>query len=473
MTPSQLLTLLWARRRLLTWTVVGIVATVAAASLLLPKTYVAEVSVVVDSKSTDPVSGMEQASELLPSNIATQADVIASRNVALKVIDRLRLVSSPELQEGFRESGGIGSIREWIADGLLKNIEVKPSRESHVIDVDIAFGDPTVAAQIANAFADAYIQTSLELKMEPARRQTAWFQDQLQTLRRSVESAQGRLSDYQRTHAVVGTNDQIDIENGRLAEISNQLLTAQAAQYEGEARLSQLRQALQRDQLYALPDLVANPLLQAMKADLARAEGKLADTAQHFGRNHPAYLSSTAEVRVLHDKLAAEAQTAAGAIEQSAQQSTRQVAELRRALDQQRDRILQLKRQHDDLDVLKREVDNAQRMYDAGLQRATQVRLESQLDQSNIAILNPAVPPMRAARPRVLLNILVAMVAGMMIAVALVLVLEACDARVRGAVDLQRMGGLTVLAEIPHIPRGRRSRGALARAPGALAVGLH
>jgi succinoglycan biosynthesis transport protein ExoP len=472
MTPSQTLQLLWARRRLLTWTLGGIVAAVAALSLLLPKTYVAEVSVVVDSKSTDPVSGVEQAAELLPSNVATQADVIASRNVALKVTDKLHLISSPELQESFREAGGgIGSIRDWVADLLLKNIEVKPSRESHVINVDVAFGDPVVAAQIANAFADAYIQTSLELKTEPARRQSAWFQEQLQTLRRSVEAAQARLSDYQRGHAVVGTNDQIDIENGRLAEISNQLLTAQAAQYETDARLSQLRQALQQDRLYAVPDLLSNPLLQGMKADLARAEGKLADTAQHFGKNHPAYLSSAAEVGVLHDKLAAEAQTAAGAIEQSAQQSVRQVTELRRALDQQRDRILQLKRQHDDLDVLKREVDNAQHMYDAGLQRATQVRLEGQLDESNIAILNAAVPPMRAARPRVLLNILVAVVAGGMLAVALVLALERSDPRVRTVLDLQ--AGLAVLAEVPRSPRKPRRRDALASAPGALAVKAH
>ncbi len=471
MTPGQALQLLWARRRLLGGICGAIVLAAAGLSLLLPKTYVAEVSVVVDSKSTDPVSGVEQPSELSPSNVATQADVIASRNVALKVIDRLRLTASPALQESFHEAtGGTGSLRDWIADLLLKNVEVKPSRESHVINVDVAFDDPAAAAQIANAFAEAYIQTSLELKTEPARRQTEWFQEQLQTLRKSVETSQSRLSDYQRSHSVVGTNDQMDIENARLAEISHQLLTAQAAQYDAEARLKQLSQALQQDKLYALPDIVANPLLQGMKADLVRAEGKLADTAQHFGKKHPAYLSSAAEVTVLHDKLAAEAQTAAGAIEQSAQQSSRQVAELRRALEQQRDRILQLKRQHDDLDVLKREVDNAQRMYDAGLQRATQVRLESQLDQSNIAILNPAVPPSRAARPRVLLNILVALVAGWIIGVAAVLVAERSDARVRSSAALEADSGLTVLAEIPRRARGKRRLAGLPRVSGALAL---
>jgi uncharacterized protein involved in exopolysaccharide biosynthesis len=231
-----------------------------------------------------------------------------------------------------------------------------------------------------------------------------------------------------------------------------------------------MSQALQQDKLYAAPDIVANPLLQGMKVDLARAESKLADTAQHFGKKHPAYLSSAAEVAVLHDKLAAEAQTAAAAIEQAAQQSARQAAELRRALEQQRDRILQLKRQRDDLDVLKREVDNAQRMYDAGLQRATQVRLESQLDQSNIAILNPAVPPSRAARPRVLLNILVAMVAGCIIGVAAALVAERSDGRVRTSPALEADSGLIVLAEIPRRPRSKGRRSLPPGASGAFAL---
>lgn len=469
MTPKQMLQLLWARRGLFSLIFGSVVLSTVAANLLLPKTYVAEVSVVIDSKSTDPVSGMEQTSELMPSNIATQADVIASRNVALKVIEKLRLAADPDLQESFRDAGGgAGSIRDWIADLLLKNVQVKPSRESHVINIDVAFDNPATAAQIANAFADAYIQTSLELKMEPARRQTAWFQEQLQTLRRSVEMTQGRLSDYQRSHSVVGTNDQIDIENARLAEISNQLLTAQAAMYEGQARIRQMNLALQQDKLTALPDLLANPLLQGMKADLARAESKLAESGQHFGKNHPAYRSSAAEVRALQGKLAVEVQTATNAIEQAAQQSAGQVAELSRALDRQRDHILQLKRQRDDLDVLKREVDNAQRAYDAGQQRATQVRLESQLDESNIAILNPAVAPIRAARPRVLLNALIAIVGGALLAVATVLALERMDGRVRSALTLEEVAEVVVLAEIPRRSRNSRRPALFARAPGAL-----
>lgn len=458
MTARQMLQLLWARRWLFGLILGGLVGLVAAISLSLPKTYVSEVSVVIDSKATDPVSGVEAAADLAPSNIATQADVITSHNVALKVVDKLGLASIPQMREEFRRATeGVGSVKDWIADLLLGNLEVKPSRESHVVHIDVAASDPNAAAEIANAFAEAYIQTSTELKMEPARRQTAWFQEQLQELRKSLESTQLRLSDYQRSHNVTGTSEQVDIENGRLAEISNQLVAAQATMYDSQTRLQQLRQATQQDRLRALPDILANPLLQSMKADLTRAESKLAETGERYGKNHPEYVSAAAEVKALQSKLVAELATASGAIQQSAQQSAGQVAELRRALDQQRDHVLELKRQRDDLDVLRREVETAQHMYEAGMQRATQVRLASRLDQSNIAILNPGVPPTRAARPKVLMNILVSLVLGLILATAAVMAAEYLDRRVRSAGDLIELTGIMVLAEIPR--RRERSVG--------------
>jgi protein tyrosine kinase modulator len=459
---KQMLQLLWARRWLFGLVCGTLVAAVTCLTLIWPKTYVSEASVVIGSKSTDPVSGMDTA-DAAPSNIATQADVITSHNVALKVVNKLKLAYVPEIREEFqRATHGAGSIKDWLADQLLNNVEVKPSRESHVLNIAVSAREPDTAAEIANAFADAFIQTSLELKMEPARRQTAWFEAQLQELRKSLEAAQARLSDYQRSHNVIGTSEQLDIENARLAEISNQLVAAQAAMYDSQNRLKQMREAAsQQDRLRTLPDILANPLLQGMKADLSRAESKLAETAERYGRNHPEYVSAAAEVKSLQAKLSNEITTVSAAIQQAAVQTSGQVSELRKALDQQRDRLLQLKRQRDDVDVLRHEVETAQHMYEAGMQRATQVRLESQLDQSNISILNPGVAPTRPARPKVTTNILVSIVVGVVLGAAAVMGMEYMDRRVRSAEDLVETAGILVLAEIPRRRRRDRRRPAL------------
>ena len=450
MNLTELVEVLQARRKLAAIVLGAVAALIIVTSLVLPKTYVAEVDLVVDSKGRDPLTGMILPSQLLPSSLGTQVDVIASRNVALRVVDKYKLTQIAEVQAQFRSAtGGNGSIREWTAEALLDKLDVRPSRESNVVNIRFSAADPNFAAELANAFAEAYIQTSLELNMDPARRQSAWFDQQLQQMRQALEASQDRLSEYQRLHNVVGNDDRLDVESGGLAEMSSQLVAAQAAMYDAQTRQKQMNNALARGNLEQLPDILGNGLLQSMKADLTRAESKLAEAAERLGKNHPQYRSSLAEVRTLRKRLAAELVTAKGSINQAAQIAQQRTVESRAALEQQKTRILELRGQHDGVNVLAQEVHNSQFAYDAALQRASQLRLESQLDQSAVAVLNPAIVPSEAASPKLLLNAFIALLLGAALGVGAALVAEALDRRARSAIVITQITGLTVLAEIP------------------------
>jgi polysaccharide biosynthesis transport protein len=464
MTILQLLTILWARRGLLLFVFLITVALGGAVTAFWPKQYMAEASVVIDSKSSNPVSGPEQSADLLSSTMGTQVDVITSHNVALKVVDKLKLSAVPAFQEQYLEAtGGQGSIRDWLAARLHRIVDVLPSKDSHVINIDIWFNEPAVAADLANAFADAYIQTSLELRMDPARRQAAWFEDQLNSLRRSLQGAQSKLSEYQKAKNVAGTSEQIDIENTRLAELSNQLISAQAVMYDRQNRLKQMNGALARDAIKELPDILGNSLLQELKAQLVQSESALAQMGEKFGKNHPQYRSAVAQTAALREKLAAEIETAKGSIQQSAEISVRQEGELRAALGKQKAKLLDLKHERDELDVLRHEVEDKQRAYDAGLQRAAQVRLESQLDQANIAVLNPAYPPLLPARPNPILWMAIAIFLGVIFALSVAITKEASDRLIRSSVDLTDLPGIVLLAEIPKTTLTRKQRRLLKR----------
>jgi len=450
---TQLFGVCWARRRLFVFVLAGTVGAATAFSLLKHKTYVAEVEVLVDAKNTDPVTGSPLPQQLQSSIQATQTDVISSRNVALKVVDRLQLAADPDTKREFAEDqdAATGSIRDWLADRLLKKLTVRSSRDSNVISLAVEAGAPQQAARIANAFADSYIQTSLEMRIDPAKRQAVWFDDQLQGLRQALQNAQQRLSDYQQKRKIVGTDDRLDVETSKLNELASQLVITQSAMYDAESRQKQMTQALQNDRLEELPDVLGNTLLQSMKADLVRAEGRLAEVAQKYDRNHPANVSATAEVQTLRNKLAAELSTVKGSINQAAQLAQQRAAEGQRALDTQKQKILEWKQQRDGLDVLNREVENAQRAYDSAMQRTSELRLTSRLDQTNIAVLNPATAPVKPAAPKVLRNIVLAALAGAILAVGAALGLELIDRRVRSSADLLDLEGVVVLAEIPGL----------------------
>jgi chain length determinant protein EpsF len=447
---TQFLLILRARWLVAALALAVTVATTLVVSLILPKSYTSTVSLVVDSKSKDPITGMMLPSQLLPGYLATQVDIIQSQNVALRVVDGLKLTSFPAVQADFQASTqGEGDIRQWMADLLLKKLEVTPSRESSVIQVSFSGSDPRFAAGIANAFAQAYVQANLDLRVEPARQINTWYEGQLKQLRENLETAQAALTAYQREKGlVVGDERSIDVETARLAELSSQLVAAQAQTYDSTSRQGQSGNAL--------AEVEQNPLVQGLKRDLSMAEANLSQIAEKMGTNHPQHQAAQAQVNALRDKLNTEIKLATRSVGTTAKVAQNREGELRAALAAQKNRVMALKAQRDEASVLIREVANAQAMYDAAMQRSGQSRMESLATQTDIAVLNPATPPLEASSPKVLLNTILAVFLGGLLGIGLAFLMEMIDRRVRSAEDLAAGLELPVLGELSWKPKGRR-----------------
>lgn len=455
---AQMLRILRGRALLLTAIVLLVVTAVGLVSLISPKKYVAELALVVDVQGNDPMKEAAIAPSLVPTHLSTQTEIIRSRNVATKVIEKKALATDPAIVEAYRESGAETDLNSWLVENVLRNVDAKTARSSNIIRISYTSTDPENAALMANAFADAYIQTSLELKVDPARRQVTWYEQQVAQLRDELVSAQQRLAEYQSDHGVLGVDDaRMDVENARLQEISNQLVAVQAAMFDANSRSQQITSS---EQLDALPDLLKNPTIQNLKSELARAESKLAEVSGRYGVNHPQYIASAAEVTSLKSKLNMEIGVTRGSLVQNAAIARRQVGDVQKSLEEQKDRIIALKRQQDELSVLKRDVESARAAYDAALQQANQTKLESRVDRTNVAILNPAMPPLMPDSPRILLNLVVGLIVGLVLAIGLILTLEICNRRLRSAQDLLTdFPDLPVLAELPALPAAARRHG--------------
>jgi chain length determinant protein EpsF len=449
MNPSQLVRLLWIRKSLVIAVLCVVVIVVGVVSMALPKTYVAVTSLVVNSKTVDPLTGSNIPGQATAGQIATQLDVITSRNVALKVTDALHLTADPRILDPQNASPDEAKRREQIAAWLRTGLEARPSRESNVITIAFSHTDRELASILANGFADAYLQTTLELRLDPAKRQSIWFDEQLQGLRRSLEDSRQHLTEYQRQHGLLGTDERLDVENARLEEISRQLSAAQQTTYAANTGLRQINQALEKGQIEQMPEILGSSTLQGLKADLGRAESKLAEISERYDKNYPQYQSAAAEVRSLSERMNTEIAKTRGSVEQTAGIAAQQEASIKQAFDEQKARILALQRERDAAAVLNREVENSQHAYDAALQRASQVRMESRMDQTDVAILDHATPPAFPASPKIVLNLLLSVVFGLLLGVGLTLMLEMHNPRVRSPSDILAGIGLPVLADIP------------------------
>jgi chain length determinant protein EpsF len=442
MTLQQFLLILRARWLVALLTLLVTVLATVVISLIIPKEYTASAAVVVDVKSPDPVSGMVLQGMMAPGYMATQIDIINSERVAQRVVKLLRMEESAAIRTQWQEeTQGQGQLIAWLAALLQKKLEVRPSRESNVINISYSGGNPEFAAAVANGFAQAYLDVNLDLKLAPARQYAAFFEEQTKQMRDKLEAAQKALSDYQQANGITTVDDRLDFETAKLNETSSQLTQIQALTTDSQSK----RQNAKAD---TVAEVMQSPLVNGLKADIARLDARLQESNINLGKNHPQTQRTEAELATLKAQLETETRKITTSIDTTYQVGKQREGQLQAALAAQKTRVLTLNKQRDELNVLRRDVETAQRSFELISQRSSQSNVESQNSQTNLALLNAAAAPTEPSRPRVLLNVLVSIFLGTLLGVGLALMLELANRRVRSADDLSEALDLPVLGTI-------------------------
>lgn len=452
MTALQLLLALRARLWLLALVLVATASAGFALTQVLSKRYTASAVVLVDVRSPDPVASIiDRGTTPAPSLLAAQVDIARSARVARKVVAALKLAEDPAVKEEWaRATGGQGSLEEWLVSVMRERMSVKPSVSGAVVAVEYEAKDPTFAAAAANAFALAWIETNVDMKVDQARQYTAWFKEQSETLRDSLEKARARLSDFQREKGITARDERLDAETIKLQDLSARLtiVQTQTADAVGKQRSGSAGDTL--------PEVAQNPLIVALKADVVRQEARLDELAGNLGRNHPQYQSAAAELAALKRRIDAETQRLVGGFSAMRVSGRGSEAELRAAIEAQQKRVMQLKGARDQLAALQRDVDAAQASYDAVDRRFSQLSLESQAKQSNVSVFSTAIPPTTPSSPNFVRIMLGAILLGALLGAGAAVGLEMLDPRVRSPEEVVAMLQFPVLGVIPHVDKPRQ-----------------
>lgn len=431
-----------------------VVVSSAVVSWSLPKSYSASAAVVLDVKTPDPIAGMVLPAMFQPGYMATQIDILRSERVLRGTINRLNLSQNPQLRELWQSEtkGAPGTLEPWLANLLAARLSAVPAKESNVINISYSAPDPMFAAAVANAVVDSYIETSLELRVEPAKQYRSMFESQAKAARERLELAQAKLSEYQRRMGLVATDERMDIENTRLAELSSQLVAMQAARADASSRSNAALAGSDRS-----PEAIANPVIARLQSELALLEAKLKEAQANLGDAHPYIVQLKANVAELRSRVASETARVNASLGINTRASLEREGVIRNALDQQRERVLALKAQRDQASVLIKDVEAAQQAYDRIMARVEQTSLESQSTQTNVSVVKRATPPYAPSSPNVLLNVLLAFVLGSILAFGTALALELWDRRLRSDEDIATTLQLPVLG---HIGDSRKEDGA-------------
>ncbi len=446
MSFSQLLATLKARKLAFIIVLTLFVAAAIAMSLILPKRYTSTASVVIDVKSPDPIAGMVLPGMMTPAYMATQLEIIRSDRVAQRVIQALRLGEQAQLRADWEESTGRqGNFMAWLSELLLRNLDVVPSREANVFHISYTAVDPNFAAAMANAFVKAYLDTNVELRVDPAKEYTNLFESQAKILRERIQQAQSRLSAYQKEKGLIATDERLDIENSRLNELSSQLVAIQAMSAESNSRKAQTSSSS--------AEVLNNPLVASLKGDLSRQEARLNELNARLGAAHPQVVELQANISELRSRIDSEIGRVATSVGIIDKVNSSREAQTRAALEQQRQKVLKLKEQRDEAAAMMRDAEDAQRAYSAVQARFSQTSLESQGNQTNVSMLRAATPPAFHSSPRLTLNTAIAIFLGVNFGIGACVLLEVFDKRLRTAEDIQDRIGMPVMATLPKPPK--------------------
>ncbi len=439
MTFLQFFRLLRARWLMLaTGAALGLVLAFAWA-MFSERVYQATAQVLVDVRAPERLDGAVAPQEQLASDyLTTQMDILRSTAVRQKVVENLRLAGDPAARQEFVASGATGTIEQYLVGKLGRGLNLVPSTTSRVISINYSAKDPDAAARVANAFAQAYRDVSLQLVVEPARQSAGWYQQRADEVKTELVAAQDKLAARQRELGVSADSDQTDADVARLSSLSAQLAQAQAERAQSAARTGG----------GALPDAMASPVIQGIQAELAKLEAQRRQLAQVAGPNNVDMVQLNGQISALRQQLETQRALVAQTASTAAAQREQSVGALAAAVAEQRQRVIDARSDRGELVLLQRDVDNLRQIYEQIVARRAQLGIMGQGSQTNVAILAAAVAPQNPAWPRPVLMMLLGLVLGAVIGGAAAIVTELSDQRLRSADDHEAWLGIPNLGTI-------------------------
>lgn len=447
MNLTQLLSILTARSK----TVLTIFALVIGSSLLvsvlIPKKYLASTDVVIDLKP-DPVNGSLASGMMIRPYLKTQADIVGSERLRLMVVDRFSLNANPAYLSNMPASAPEASARQYAADHLARNLKVVPSRESTMLTISYRSTNPSASAEIANAFARAFIETNIEMRTIPATQRRDWFAKQAVELRAKLDSTQKSLGDFQRKNNIVSADESRDVSTQRLESLSASLTQASDQASDLTQKTSQARDAIDNNSSQTIPEVIASTSVQALRAEQSRLRSAYGQQLAVYGKSHPQMRSLGNELWAISNRIGDEIQTIVAGLEKSRDSAIARSERIQEELAAHQSSVLAAKNYREELSLLQRDIENARRAYDSVQEQLSQSNLQSASTYANLFVLSPALTPSRPSSPNMLINILAAIVVGTVLAIGISLLLEFRHRRIHSGVDMTQATGRPVLGQL-------------------------
>lgn len=449
--------------------------------------YSSTTRVLVDTREMNVVDMGSVLSGLAPNTaiIDTQVEVITSRELLGKVVDRLELPERAEFNPSLRTETTMGKVRgsfrsflrslspsadssgpsgpptpeqleqrrRAVALGILQTkVSVSRIGPTYTIDISARSEDRRLAARIANTVADQYLVAQLDAKLDATRRANEWLDERLGDLKDEVNAREAAVADYQAASGLETAQGSRLIEQ-QIADLTAQRIIRESELAEAEARLSNVRAQLNSGvEVDAIAEVLGSATVQQMRGQLAEVRRNKADLQTRYGPRHPEVLRVNSEENDINQQIRAEVNRIVSNLESEAGIARQRIASLNRSISTARSRLSQGNRAEVRLRQLEREAEASRTLYEEFLARFKETNQQDSLAQADARIISDATASSTPSSPKPMMNLVIATFLGGLIAGALALIAELLDNNLSSGEDVERIFRVPSVGAIPLLP---------------------
>lgn len=452
--------------------------------------YRATSSVMLESQQANLV-GVEDVYAVNASHmylVNTQFDILKTRELAERVVRRLKLhknpVYAPQLKatEGTKESVmpwwkySLEAVLPWlvkdsvptreltpaekdeiriqaVANAVSAGISVSPVEFSLVANISFESPDPRVAALVANSVAREFIEADLEARLTGTVRATDWLSERLEELKGNLRRSEEALQDFRDRENLVSVQGVTSLGNSDLASLGQRLQDATRTRIEAQNIIGEVRSlnSSAAEELMTLPAVLDHPLVKDLKREQSAAERNTAELAKRYGPKHPKMIAARSELESANSNLAAEVRKVVSGIEREYQVALQNERELESTLNARKSELQEFNRKEFQLQELQREVETNRELYDVFFSRIKSVSQTGGFEKPHARVVDPAVTPGAPFKPNVKRSAILALVLGIVLGSGVAILLVSLDNTIKSPDDLQDKLGLPMLGTVPKM----------------------
>ena len=412
---------------------------------LLPKTYTATATLIVNSQSNDPLAAQRTPDGLTSIDyVATQVELMSGSVVLLPVVDQLDLVKNQDFVAGFG-GGSPAALREYAEKMLARQLDIETGRGGQLIYVSASARYPNDAVAIANAVADVYMNQERQRLDGPASERAQRYSQELAELRAKAEAAQQAVTDFRKENGLADLNEETgNNETEALSTLQTRLLDAQ-----NQRRALEARQTGPED---TADEALSSDQIGHLKTELATLSQQEADLETTMGPRNPKLLAVQAQIAETQSALSKAVGTLSANTNTQLARARDLEDRLTRALADERTRVLKIRQLQDSGQKLSLELESAQSVYKRALDGYDQIMFASVDHSNDVSLISRATPPIRPSKPNKVKLFLAAIGIALLLGLALPVGYELLlNRRLRCRDDIERGFGIPVLAQFDAI----------------------